>query len=67
MAEGHRGRLKERFKNDGLDRFNEINALELLLFYTIPRQDTNPVAHACLTGSAVFQPCSTRIMTISSK
>jgi DNA repair protein RadC len=54
MAEGHRGRLKERFLNDGLDRFNEINALELLLFYTIPRTDTNPIAHRLLDRFGSF-------------
>ena len=54
MAEGHRGRLKARFLTDGLDNFNEINALELLLFYTIPRCDTNPIAHRLLDRFGSF-------------
>ncbi len=54
MAEGHRGRLKQRFLSDGLDNFNEINALELLLFYTIPRVDTNPIAHRLLDRFGSF-------------
>lgn len=41
----HRKRLRERFLKEGLDNFNDINALELLLFYCIPRKDTNAVAH----------------------
>ena len=41
----HRIRLKERFRKEGLDHFNDINALELLLFYCIPRKDTNELAH----------------------
>ena len=45
---GHRERLKQRFRDTGFDGFNDINALELLLFYAIPRQDTNPIAHALL-------------------
>ena len=45
---GHRQRLKRRFRQEGLDNFNEINVLELLLFYCIPRQDTNPLAHKLL-------------------
>ena len=45
---GHRNRLKERFRSEGLDNFNEINALELLLFYCVPRRDTNPLAHRLL-------------------
>lgn len=45
MAEGHRKRLKKRFINCGLEDFEEHNVLELLLFYSIPRKDTNPIAH----------------------
>ena len=46
--DGHRQRLKERFALEGLDNFNEVQVLELLLFYAIPRQDTNPLAHRLL-------------------
>ena len=42
---GHRERLRARFLAEGLDSFNEINALELLLFYCVPRKDTNELAH----------------------
>ena len=45
IHQGHRQRLKDRFLLEGLDNFNEVQVLELLLFYCIPRQDTNPVAH----------------------
>lgn len=45
---GHRQRLKERFLKEGLDHFDEHQVLELLLFYCIPRIDTNPLAHALL-------------------
>ena len=31
-----------------LDSFDDHNVLELLLFYALPRQDTNPLAHALL-------------------
>ena len=48
MHDGHRQRLRERFQKDGLDNFDEINVLELLLFYIIPRQDTNEIAHRLL-------------------
>lgn len=54
MADGHRQRLKSRFLQSGLDGFNEINALELLLFYTVPRQDTNPLAHRLLDRFGSF-------------
>lgn len=45
LHEGHRKRMKERFIKSGLDDFAPHNILELLLFYSIPRGDTNPVAH----------------------
>ena len=48
VHDGHRERLKERFIEHGLTSFNELNALEMLLFYAIPRKDTNPIAHALL-------------------
>lgn len=48
MHDGHRQRLKEHFVREGLDNFNELQVLELLLFYAIPRQDTNPIAHRLL-------------------
>lgn len=48
VHEGHRLRLKERFLREGLDGFEKHNILELLLFYTIPRKDTNEIAHALL-------------------
>ncbi|MBQ1834845.1 MAG: hypothetical protein II111_03925, partial [Oscillospiraceae bacterium] len=51
---GHRARLKQRFLEHGLDNFNDLNALELLLFYAIPRQDTNEIAHRLLDRFGSF-------------
>ena len=48
IHEGHRQRLRERFLREGLDGFTDIQVLELLLFYVIPRRDTNPIAHELL-------------------
>lgn len=48
IHKGHRHRLKERFAREGLDNFTDVQALELALFYVIPRKDTNPIAHALL-------------------
>lgn len=42
---GHRKRLRERFIKNGLDNFEKHNVLELLLFNSVPRQDTNELAH----------------------
>ena len=48
IHDGHRQRLKDRFRQEGLDKFDEIQVLELLLFYAIPQRDTNPLAHRLL-------------------
>ena len=48
LHEGHRKRLKQRFINDGLSTFEDHNVLELLLFYSIPRSDTNEIGHKLL-------------------
>lgn len=48
IHDGHRERLKNRYLEQGLDGFNAVNTLELLLFYAIPRQDTNILAHRLL-------------------
>lgn len=48
VHDGHRERLKERFRSEGLDGFTEVQVLELLLFYCVPRKDTNEIAHALL-------------------
>ena len=48
IHDGHRKRLKDRFLEEGLDNFTDIQALELLLFFAIPQRDTNPLAHALL-------------------
>lgn len=48
LHDGHRQRLKARFQKEGLDHFEKHQVLELLLFYCLPRQDTNPLAHKLL-------------------
>ena len=41
----HRMRLRARYEKYGLASFEEHNILELLLFHSIPRADTNGIAH----------------------
>lgn len=48
IHEGHRQRLRQRFMDEGLDNFTDVQVLELLLFPCIPRRDTNPLAHRLL-------------------
>ncbi len=42
---GHRDRMRARFQREGLENFQSHEILELLLFYALPRVDTNPIAH----------------------
>lgn len=56
---GHRQRLKKRFlKENSFDNFEPHVILEMLLFYTVPRKDTNELAHRIIdyfsSLSAVF-------------
>ncbi len=44
----HRQRMIDRALEHGLDNFADHELLELLLFYALPRVNTNPTAHALL-------------------
>ncbi len=48
IHDGHRKRIKDRFLREGLSGFEEVNVLELLLFYCVPQRDTNEIAHNLL-------------------
>ena len=44
----HRQRVKNRFLKEGLENFDDVHVLELMLFYCVPRKDTNVLAHNLL-------------------
>ena len=48
VHENHRERMRRRVEKYGLDSLEEHEALEYLLFFVIPRRDTNPLAHALI-------------------
>lgn len=68
VHDGHRDRLKQRFLTEGLDKFTDIQVLELLLFYCIPRKDTNELAHVLLDRfgslSQVMETKPEELMTV---
>ncbi len=45
MHAGHRERVRERFYKNGIHGFADHELLEFLLFFAIPRRDTNETAH----------------------
>lgn len=52
---GHRGRVKNRFINDGsFENFEYHQILEMILFYSIRQQDTNELAHRLLDEYGSF-------------
>lgn len=68
LHEGHRQRLKDRFLKEGLSNFEDHNILEILLFYSVPRADTNEIAHRLLKKfgslSAVFDASVEELCTV---
>ena len=48
LHHGHRDRVRDRFLEEGLEKFKDHQVLELLLFYAVPRRDTNDLAHKLL-------------------
>jgi len=51
---GHRERLKARFRRTGADALQDYELLELLLFQSLPRRDTKPLAKALLDRFGSF-------------
>jgi len=45
VHEGHRDRMRDKFLKSGLDSMASHEVLEFLLFHSVPRQDTNEIAH----------------------
>lgn len=45
---GHRERVRENVLKNGFEQLEDHKLLELLLFYSIPREDTNELAHRLL-------------------
>ena len=48
MYKDHRGRMRERFKKNGAESFEDAKLLEFILYDLLPRVDTYPVAHNLL-------------------
>ena len=68
MHKDHRKHTKDRFLSEGLDSFEPHNVLELLLFYSIPQEDTNETAHMLINRfgslSAVFDAPYDDLLTV---
>lgn len=49
IHEGHRERMRKRFRETGFQGFEDHQIIELLLFYSCPRKDTNELAHTLIS------------------
>ena len=54
MHEGHRKRMRERAAANGFDSFHDHELLEMLLYATCPRKDTNALAHTLIDRFGSF-------------
>ena len=45
VHDGHRARMKKKLLENGEQSFADHELLEVLLYYAIPRRDTNELAH----------------------
>ena len=48
VHDGHRQRMFEKFNKYGFSVFNDHEKLEIILYFSVPRRDTNELAHILL-------------------
>ncbi len=55
LHDDHRKRVRQSFIEHGADHMAEHQRLEFILFYAIPRVDTNPIAHRLIARFGSFK------------
>lgn len=69
LHSGHRQRMKNRFLEYGIDSFHDYELLEMILYYSIPKKDTNEIAHRLLntfgTLKDVFDADFSELITVN--
>lgn len=55
LHDGHRARLKEKYIGYGMEVLSSVEALEMLLYFSIPRKNTNEIAHRLLNAFGSFK------------
>ena len=65
VHEGHRQRMKKYFVQNGFKGLEEHQILEMILFYAVPRRDTNLMAHRLLDRyGSIAKVCDAPIDTL---
>ena len=54
MHEGHRERIREKYLENGLNIFSPHEIIEMMLFFSKPRENTNPLAHELIEAFGSF-------------
>lgn len=69
MHEGHRKRMRQKLLSGGISSLSPHEVLEIILFYSIPRGNTNPIAHELINSfgslSNVFSADINDLMAIN--
>lgn len=52
---GHRERVRQRIEKGSFECLSDVEMLEYILFFSIPRSDTNALAHSLLTHFGSFE------------
>lgn len=68
IHQNHRSRMRETIRKTGIDSVSDVNLLEYLLFYSIPRKNTNEIAHRLLDAfgslNGVFNASYDRLLEV---
>lgn len=66
--DGHRDRMREKFRQSGFDNMHPHEMLEMLLYYSVPRKDTNELAHSLIdhfgSFAAVFEASEDELVKV---
>lgn len=54
LHSGHRKRMRERYRKNGLEGFEQHEFVELLLYHALPRVNTNKIAHELVNKFKTF-------------
>ena len=68
VHDGHRERMREKFRKNGFNGMADHEVLEMLLFYCVSRSNTNGIAHELINHfgslSAVFEAPEEELMKV---
>ena len=68
VHDGHRERMRDKFRKNGFNGMADHEILEMLLFYSVSRSNTNNIAHELINQfgslSAVFEAPEEELMKI---